>query len=45
MVKPAFVTDCEEAVDALIADTADGGPPPLPLARRSGAHRACTTGW
>ncbi|MCG6115568.1 MAG: NAD+ synthase [Mesorhizobium sp.] len=41
VLKPAFVTACEEAVDALIADTADGGPAiaiGTPLRRASGLH-------
>lgn len=41
VLKPAFVKACEEAVDALVADTADGGPAiaiGTPLKRPSGLH-------
>ena len=43
VLKPAFVEACEEAVRALAADTAEGGPGVvigLPLRRKSGLHNA-----
>lgn len=43
ILKPAFVKACEEAVEALVADTADGGPAiaiGTPLKRASGLHNA-----
>lgn len=41
VLKPAFVKACEEAVDELVADTADGGPAiaiGTPLSRTTGLH-------
>src|SRR5690606_13102299 len=43
VLKPAFVTACERAVEELAADTADGGPGIVigtPLRRASGLHNA-----
>ena len=41
--KPAFLRACEQAANALVADTADGGPGVVigtPLKRRSGVHNS-----
>ena len=41
--KPAFLRACEHAADALVADTADGGPGVIvgtPLKRNSGTHNS-----
>lgn len=43
VLKPAFLTACEKAAEALAADTADGGPGIVvgtPLKRRSGVHNS-----
>ncbi|WEX11573.1 NAD+ synthase [Chelativorans sp. AA-79] len=43
VMKPAFVTACEEAVREFAADTADGGPGVIigtPLKRESGVHNS-----
>lgn len=43
VMKPAFLEACEAAVNALAADTADGGPGVVigsPVARESGRHNA-----
>ena len=41
--KPAFLRACERAAEALVADTADGGPGVIvgtPLKRKSGVHNS-----
>ena len=43
VLKPAFLTACEQAMDSFAADTADGGPGVImgvPLKRKSGVHNA-----
>jgi NAD+ synthase len=47
VLKPAFLHACEQAADALVADTADGGPGIVvgtPLRRDSGVHNAVVIG-
>ena len=43
VLKPAFLRACERAAEALVADTADGGPGVIvgtPLKRKSGIHNS-----
>src|SRR6185369_1699919 len=47
VLKPAFLRACEQAAEALIKDTADGGPGVVvgtPLKRKSGVHNSVVVG-